>query len=115
MSQENTSKKSISEIIIAKRLARELVAMPGVSSLADDGLKKTITNTVFRRKDSIKGIDISVDEETISLDLRINVFYGVNIPQLSYDIQTKLKPIVEEVSKLKVKAINISVEGIDKE
>lgn len=111
---ENSNKKTISERIIARRIANELVEMPGVSSLADDGIKKAITNTVLRKKASIKGIDISMDEETISVDLRINVYYGINIPQLSFDIQTKIKPLVEEMTKLKLKAINISVEGIEK-
>ena len=110
----NFNKKSISEKIVARRIAKELVDMPGVSSLADDGIKRAITNTVLRKRDSIKGIDISKDDDSISIDLRINVYYGINIPQLSYDIQTKIKPLVEEMTKLKLKAINISVEGIEK-
>ena len=111
---DNSNKKSISEKIVARRIAKELIDMPGVSSLADDGIKRAITNTVLRKRDSIKGIDISKDDVSIFVDLRINVYYGINIPQLSYDIQTKIKPIVEDMTKLKLKAINISVEGIEK-
>lgn len=111
---DNSTKNSILEKNVAKRISKELISMPGVSSLADDGITKAIANTVLRKKDSIKGIDISIDEGNISVDLRINVYYGINIPQLSYDIQTKIKPIIQEMTDLKIKAINISVEGIEK-
>ena len=110
---DNSNKNSILERNVARRISKELLSMSGVSSLAGDGITKAIANTVLRKKDSVKGIDVSIADEEIYVDLRINVYYGINIPQLSYDIQTKVKPIIEDMTNLKIKAINISVEGIE--
>ena len=41
------------------------------------------------------------------------VYYGVNIPQLCYDIQTKVRKNIEETAGLEIKAVNIRVVGID--
>ncbi|WP_410954920.1 Asp23/Gls24 family envelope stress response protein [Pseudomonas aeruginosa] len=43
------------------------------------------------------------------------MYYGYNIPQLSYEIQSAIKNVIEEFTGLKVDAVNISVEGIDQE
>ena len=42
------------------------------------------------------------------------VYFGVNIPQLCYDIQSKVKRDIEEKTDQTVKAVNIRVEGLDK-
>ena len=61
------------------------------------------------------GIKISEDDDGITINCGIIVYFGVNIPQLCYDIQTRVKREVEEVTGLEVRAVNIKVEGIDKE
>ena len=48
-----------------------------------------------------------------SLKSAVIVYFGVNIPQLCYDIQTRVKRIVEDASGEEVKAVNITVIGID--
>ena len=55
----------------------------------------------------------SDDDEVITIQLEIIVYFGVNIPQLCYDIQTKVKRNIEAETGLEIKAINIRVVGID--
>lgn len=98
---------------ISKRIAKELLSMKGVSKLVDAGITESITNTVLRRNYT-QGIKLSVENELITAALHIKVYYGVNIPQLSYDIQSKIKNLLEEITDYRVDAINIYVEGIDK-
>ncbi|HHW95232.1 MAG TPA: Asp23/Gls24 family envelope stress response protein [Mogibacterium sp.] len=68
----------------------------------------------FSRLASPPKIKFSKNETTITISLDIIVYFGVNIPQLCYDIQSKIKRYVEKTTKLNVKSIDIHVEGIDK-
>ena len=38
----------------------------------------------------------------------------MNIPQLSYDIQNRVKKIIEKETGISVEAVNICIEGVEK-
>ena len=59
------------------------------------------------------GIKIE-DDTVLTINCDIIVYFGVNIPQLCYDIQSKIKRDIEEKTDYSVKAVNIRVEGLDK-
>ncbi|MBR0400102.1 MAG: Asp23/Gls24 family envelope stress response protein [Mogibacterium sp.] len=59
------------------------------------------------------GIRISDDDDDLIITLDIIVYYGVNIPQLCYDIQVRLRREITAAAGIDVKAVNINVEGID--
>lgn len=112
MAAKTNDKNSIEDLAIAKKISEEVCKIEGVSRFVETGITKSIAN-VFGRGNAFPGIEISRDNEIINISLYINVYYGINIPQLSYDIQTKLKPVISEMTANKVQAININVEGID--
>ena len=56
---------------------------------------------------------MTTEDELITINLDIIVYFGVNIPQLCYDIQTKVKNNIESETGLEIRAVNITVEGID--
>lgn len=113
MSEKKNDHNQILDLEIAKAISSELLNYDEVSSLADVGIAKTITNTVLKKEDSIQGIVISRDENNITIDIYIKVYYGVNIPQLSYDIQSKIQPIIKKITDDKITGININVEGLE--
>lgn len=114
MATKNNDKNQIEDFKIAEKIFNEVRSIEGVSKFVDVGITKSIANTVMGRDNFLPGIVISHDEDKISVSLYINVYLGINIPQLSYDIQTKLKPILSQMTENKIQAINITVEGIDK-
>ena len=59
-------------------------------------------------------IKISEDDEGLEINCEIIVYFGVSIPQLCYDIQTRVKQDIETIAGERVKAVNIRIEGIDK-
>ncbi|WP_314021843.1 Asp23/Gls24 family envelope stress response protein [Mogibacterium diversum] len=73
------------------------------------------SKNIFGRDSGMNGVRINRDGDNISINLHIIVYYGYNIPQLSYEIQSAIKNVIEEFTGLKVDAVNISVEGIDQE
>jgi uncharacterized alkaline shock family protein YloU len=61
-----------------------------------------------------ENIKISEDDEGLEINCEIIVYFGVSIPQLCYDIQTRVKQDIETIAGERVKAVNIRIEGIDK-
>lgn len=74
----------------------------------------TLTEKMLSAGRAGSGIRISDDDDEIVITLNIIVYYGVNIPQLCYDIQVKVRRAVSEGAGVNVKAVNIHVDGIDK-
>jgi uncharacterized alkaline shock family protein YloU len=94
-------------------IEKEVLAFDDVSRFADATLTENIQAALG--KDLINpGIKVSADDdEQITIQLDILVYFGVNIPQLCYDIQTKVKRNIESETGLEIKAVNIQVVGID--
>ena len=81
-------------------------------------LVKLITEETLKFKGVGKtrpSVKISEEDDEYIINLDILVDYGVNIPQLSYDIQTGLIHSLMEHEGIIVKTVNITVEGIYEE
>ncbi len=98
---------------IIELIERDVISFDGVSRFPGFGLSENIQK-VMGRDIQNPGIRISEDDGEITINCGIIVYFGVNIPQLCYDIQTKVKKDIEETTGINVKAVNIRVEGIDK-
>lgn len=94
-------------------IEKDVFQFEEVSRFAGAGFTDNIQNMLSRDK-SGPGIKISTEDDQITVNLEIIVYFGVNIPQLCYDIQTKVKNDLENNAGVSVKAVNIKVEGLDK-
>ena len=63
-------------------------------------------------KNTSKGVKIAKEGDTVSLDLAIVVEYGAKIPDVSWNVQSKVKSDVEAMTGLSVSAVNVSVDSI---
>lgn len=110
----NPEAKSIEDIEIISIVSDSVRAEDGVSRLIETGIAENLNKMVLGKESPNSGIKISRDEDKLIVGIHINVFYGVNIPQLSYDLQSKVKNAIESRTGLKVDKVNIAVEGIDR-
>ncbi|MBQ6455758.1 MAG: Asp23/Gls24 family envelope stress response protein [Mogibacterium sp.] len=94
-------------------IEKEVLSFSEVSRFPDASLTENIQAALGR--DVLNpGIRVSSDDDDVlTIQLEIIVYYGVNIPQLCYDIQTKVRKNIEETAGLEIKAVNIRVVGID--
>ena len=60
-----------------------------------------------------KGIKVDVGEKETKIDVNIIVEYGTRIPDVAYEIQTKVKKAVETMTGLKVDEVNVHVQGVN--
>ncbi|MBQ1802594.1 Asp23/Gls24 family envelope stress response protein [Lachnobacterium bovis] len=102
------------------RVADEVVAIiaglattevEGVSSLAGN-----ITNEIVSKlgmKNLSKGIVVEVLEEEVKVDVAINIAYGYSIPEVSKNVQDKVKSAIETMTGLTVAVVNIRIASVD--
>ena len=100
------------DVKLFELIEKEVLSFDEVSRFADASLTENI-QAAFGRELINPGIRISSDDDSLTIQLEIIVYFGVNIPQLCYDIQTDVKKNIESVTGLTIKAVNIEVIGID--
>ena len=64
------------------------------------------------RKSPSKGIKIETSGDQIAVEVAIIVEYGVSIPEIASEIQTRVRKAITEMTGKFVSAVNISVQGI---
>ena len=72
-----------------------------------------ITEVLSGKKNLAKGIKVDVGEKETKIDVNIIVEYGTRIPDVAYEIQTKVKKAVETMTGLKVVEVNVHVQGVN--
>ena len=80
--------------IIAGLAATELVAKLGMKNLS-------------------KGVKVTVEDKTVTVDLALNIRFGYEIPKVSKKVQEKVKSAIETMTGLDVVAVNIKIAGVN--
>ena len=94
--------------LYAGTIAVECFGIVGMAAVnMKDGLVKLL------KKDSLKhGINVTLNENKISLDFHVIVAYGVSIRAVSDNLIANVKYKVEAFTGIEVENINILVEGV---
>lgn len=58
------------------------------------------------------GVKVIVGENEVSFELQVIVDYGINIPEVTYQIQKTIKEEVEKMSGLKVASVDVIIHGV---
>jgi len=101
----------ISEEVVAIIAGVAAMDVPGVAGMSG-GIAGGIAE-ILGRKNLSKGVKVEVGEKEAAIDLYIIVEYGCRIPDVSWDIQEKVKKAVETMTGLDVIEVNIHVQGVN--
>lgn len=93
--------------IIAGLATIEIEGVAGMSGGIVGGIAEKLG-----RKNMTKGVKAEVSETDATIDLSIIVDYGAHIQDIAFQIQNKVKNVVESMTGLKVAAVNVSVQGV---
>ena len=94
--------------IIAGLAASEVEGIAGMQLGFVDGINQMFGNN----KKYSKGVKIELEGRKVTVDIFVNVKYGVRIPDVAWAAQTAVKNSVETMTGLEVAAVNINVQGI---
>ena len=102
---------TINTDVIATYAGSVAVECFGIVGMAAVNMKDGLVKLLM--KDSLKhGINVTLNENKISLDFHVIVAYGVSIRAVSDNLIANVKYKVEAFTGIEVENINILVEGV---
>ena len=111
ISIEGNDTIKISNETVATYAGIAVSEVPGVYGMAG-GFAAGITESLSGKKNIDKGIKVDVEKKNAKIDVSIIVEYGARIPEVAYEIQTRVKKSVENMTGLKVLEVNVHVQGV---
>lgn len=102
----------ISDDVVAVIAGVAVSEVPGVAGMAG-GFAGGISEVFSGKKNLAKGIKVEIDEKDAKIDVNIIVEYGSRIPDVAFEIQTRVKKAVESMTGLNVEEVNVHVQGVN--
>jgi uncharacterized alkaline shock family protein YloU len=106
MPAETTDSTRISDDVLSTIAGFELAKIQGISAVGGG------ISDFLGRKSPSKGIKVEVADEKITIDVGVTVDYGINIPDVAHEIQTRLRKAITEMTGKFVSAVNVTIQGI---
>lgn len=102
----------ISDDVVAVIAGVAVSEVPGVAGMAG-GFAGGISEVFSGKKNLAKGIKVEIEEKSAKIDVNIIVEYGSRIPDVAFEIQTRVKKAVESMTGLNVEEVNVHVQGVN--
>ena len=94
--------------IIAGLAATEV---EGVASMAGNITNEIVAKTGI--KNLAKGIRVEVMDGIVTVDVNLNIRYGYAIPEVSGNVQDRVRTAIETMTGLEVGTINVRIASVD--
>ena len=111
MSEELRDEILVSDDVIAVTAAMTAARVRGVSSLVG-GITGSITKNILKMKNVTQGVKVSHEDDSLVIDIFLNVYYGYRIPQVAWEIQETIRKEVKTMTGEDAGAGNIHVQGV---
>ena len=70
--------------------------------------------SLFGQKD-FSGITVLIDKENqVSIEIRVRVKYGVNIPDIARQVQDTVRAAIEKTADITLKDVHVNVQSIER-
>ena len=94
--------------IIAGLAATEV---EGVSSMAGNITNEIVAKTGI--KNLSKGVHVDVMDGIVTVDLDLNIKYGYAIPEVSGNVQERVRTAIETMTGLEIGTVNVRIASVD--
>lgn len=94
--------------IIAGLAATEV---EGVASMAGNITNEIVAKTGI--KNLAKGIRVEVMDGIVTVDVNLNIRYGYSIPEVSGNVQDRVRTAIETMTGLEAGTINVRIASVD--
>ena len=79
--------------------------------MAQRSMKDGIVS-LLKKENISRGVKVSFEEGRVAIEIHIVVEHGVNITAVCQSIMTEVRYIVERLTRVKVKCVNVCVDSI---
>lgn len=122
MNSENETKTAVSsgsvkvhESVLATIVRKAVASVPDVIRLSGSSFIDNIAEIVNARKSFDRSMLIEMDGDTVSVEVRIVVKYGVSIPAAASMVRGVVTSDVVRMTGMKVAKVNVVVVDVDDE
>ena len=109
--ETNLGKLVLSEEAIATVAGAAATECYGVVGMAGRKMTDGISELLGKENLS-RGVSVSIEEDSLYIDLSVILGYGVRITEVARMIVDKVRYTVESATGLKVKKVTVNVQGI---
>lgn len=105
----------IGEVVISEEVIATIAALAAAEVKGVVSMVGTMPNEIIEKlgmKKLSKGVKVEIVDDELNIDLALNIKENVVIPDISAEVQNRVKGAVEMMTGYPVAAVNIRVAGV---
>jgi len=114
LQQRDLGRIEVSRQVIASIAGHAANECYGIVGMAARGLRDGLAERL-QRENLHRGVEVRVEADGIDIDLYVVVEYGVRVVEVGRQLQGAVRYQCEKTLGLKVKSVNVNVQGIHHE
>ncbi|SHN15682.1 Asp23/Gls24 family envelope stress response protein [Gracilibacillus kekensis] len=103
---------TITNEVIATIAGGAAIECYGIVGMASKNQLRDGIAEILRKENFAKGVVVRQEEENVHIDMYIIVSYGTKISEVAHNVQSQVKYNLEKTLGLKIKSINIFIQGV---
>lgn len=103
----------ISATALAAIVKRAACSVDGVTRITGSSLVDNIAEFVGSKKILGRAIQIAIQKSAVSVELSINIRYGVSLPKTASEVQREVASQLEELTGLQVLQVNVIIREME--
>lgn len=108
---EITEEIMVSEEEVARLAYEAALDTKGISATVP-GITDAINKNILGKSAELGGIRVDLEDGIVSLELYVEVVYGVKIPSAAWKLQENVKKRIEQETGYKVDRVNVHVQRV---
>ena len=103
----------ISTVALATIVRKAACSVEGVTRITGSSLVDNIAEFVGSKKVLGRSIQIAIQGSEVSVELSINICYGVSLPEIAANVQRTVASQIEELSGLRAAQVNVIIREME--
>lgn len=103
----------IYDTVLMDVVKKAACAVPGVSRLAGGTFVDNIASIITSKRVTDKVIRIELIGTSLTIEVKINVIYGKNIPEIAVCVQNTITDEVKQITGMEVTRVDVIIQEID--
>ena len=99
--------------VISSIVRRAALSIDGISRLSGSSFVDNIAEIVGSRKIHDRAIAIEIDEDKVAVEIKLNLLFGYNVPEIAAQVQSVIIEEVEKVTGMTVTSVNVIIQEIE--
>ena len=109
-------KETVGEVQIADEVVAIIAGLAATEIEGVAYMAGNITNELVGKlgmKNLSKGVKVDVLDTSVSVDLTLTMEYGYSIPEVSAQVQERVKSAIENMTGISVIDVNVKIAGVN--